>query len=282
MAIIFHEGSKEFHIYNEEISYIIKILDNNQLGNLYYGKKVHDRDSFSYLLEGKLRSLAAYIFEDNYELSLQYTKQEYPSYGTTDFRYPAFEIKQENGSKITNFEFKSHKIFKGKRKLEGLPATYVEDDNEAETLEITLYDSLIHTELVLSYTIYKELPVIARNVKFIHKGKSTIILNSAMSVCVDFPDSKFEMIHLAGAWGRERHVKIRKLEQGTQAIYSMAGASSSEHNPFIALKRTNVDEFNGEVYGFSLVYSGNHLEQIEVSTHDMTRVIIGIHPDTFE
>ncbi|MBX4271696.1 alpha-galactosidase [Clostridium estertheticum] len=282
MAIIFHEGSKEFHIYNEEISYIIKILDNNQLGNLYYGKKVHDRDSFSYLLEGKLRSLAAYIFEDNYELSLQYTKQEYPSYGTTDFRYPAFEIKQENGSKITNFEFKSHKIFKGKRKLEGLPATYVEDDNEAETLEITLYDSLIDTELVLSYTIYKELPVIARNVKFIHKGKSTVILNRAMSVCVDFPDSKFEMIHLAGAWGRERHVKIRKLEQGTQAIYSMAGASSSEHNPFIALKRTNVDEFNGEVYGFSLVYSGNHLEQIEVSTHDMTRVIIGIHPDTFE
>ena len=282
MNIIFHENSKEFHIYNEEISYIIKILDNNQLGNLYYGKKIHERNSFSYLLQGGMRPLAAYVFDGNYDLSLQYTKQEYPSYGTTDFRYPAFEIKQENGSKITNFEYRSYEIFQGKKKLEGLPATYVEDEKEAQTLEITLFDSLIRTELVLSYTIYKELPVITRNAKFINKGNATIILNKAMSICMDLPDSDFEMIHLAGAWSRERHVKARKLEQGIQGIYSMTGTSSAEHNPFIALKRANTDEFNGEVYGFSLVYSGNHLDQVEVSTQDMARVIMGIHPDTFE
>ena len=34
------------------------------------------------------------------KFSLEELKQEYPSYGTTDFRYPAFEIHQENGSKI--------------------------------------------------------------------------------------------------------------------------------------------------------------------------------------
>jgi len=136
--------------------------------------------------------------------------------------------------------------------------------------------------LVLSYTIYKELPVITRNAKFINKGNATIILNKAMSICMDLPDSDFEMIHLAGAWSRERHVKARKLEQGIQGIYSMTGTSSAEHNPFIALKRANTDEFNGEVYGFSLVYSGNHLDQVEVSTQDMARVIMGIHPDTFE
>lgn len=282
MAIIFHEASKEFHIYNREVSYIIKILDNNQLGNLYYGKRIHDRDSFSYVLQGKLRSLAAYVFEDDYSLSLQYTCQEYPSYGTTDFRYPAFEIKQENGSKVTNFEYKCHDIFYGKKKLEGLPATYVEKEEEAQTLEITLYDSLIDTQLLLSYTIYEDMPVITRNAKFIHKGKSTVILNRAMSASIDLPDSNFQMVQLSGAWSRERYIKTRTLEQGIQGIYSMTGTSSSEHNPFIALKRPNADEFNGEIYGLSLVYSGNHLEQAEVSTHDMTRVIIGIHPDTFE
>ena len=282
MAIIFHDDSKAFHIYNDHLSYIIKILDNHQLGNLYYGKKVHDRESFSYLLEGKLRPLAAYAFEGDYFLSLQYIKQEYPSYGTTDFRYPALEIKQENGSKITNFEYQSYKIFDGKKKLEGLPATYVEKDSEAQTLEITLYDALIETELILSYTIYNELPVITRNAKLIYKGKNYVILNRSMSASIDLPDSNFEMINLAGAWSRERHIKIRKLEQGVQQIYSMRGTSSAEHNPFIALKRPNADEFTGEVYGFSLVYSGNHLEQVEVDTHDMTRVLIGIHPDTFE
>lgn len=282
MAIIFHEDSGEFHIYNKEVSYIIKILDNKQLGNLYYGKKVHDKKSFDYLLEGKLRPLAAYVFEENYSFSLQYIKQEYPSYGTTDFRYGAIEIKQENGSKITNFEYKSHKIFRGKKQLDGLPSTYVEDDREAESLEIILYDSLIDIELILSYTVYDDLPVITRNAKVINKSKNSIVINKAMSVCVDLPDCNFEMVHLAGAWSRERYIKCKRLDQGIQGIYSMTGTSSSEHNPFIALKRQNADEFNGEVYGFSLIYSGNHLEQVEVDNHDMTRVLIGIHPDTFE
>lgn len=282
MAIVFHGDSKEFHIYNDYISYIIKILDNGQLGNLYYGKRIHDRESFSYLLRGKLRSLAAYVFEDEYSFSLQYTNQEYPAYGTTDFRYPAHEIKQENGSRITDFKYKSHIIYKGKKCLKGLPSTYVEDDNEADTLEIVLYDELIGTELVLTYTLYCSMPVLTRNARFIKTGSGRIVLQKAMSTSIDLPDSDFEMISLSGAWGRERYVKKRKLEHGIQGIYSMRGASSAEHNPFIALKRPNTDEISGEIYGFSLVYSGNHIAQAEVDTHNITRVLMGIHPDTFE
>ena len=42
MAIIFHQASKEFHLYNAQISYIIKILENGQLGHVYYGKHITD------------------------------------------------------------------------------------------------------------------------------------------------------------------------------------------------------------------------------------------------
>lgn len=282
MAIKYSEKSREFHLYNNEISYVIKILDNNQLGNLYYGKRIHHKESFSNLFEGAMRPLAAYVFEGDTYFSLQHTKQEYPSYGTTDFRYPAFEIKQKNGSKITNFEFETYNIFKGKKKLEKLPATYVENENEAQTLEIILYDTLINTRLVLSYTIYEELPIITRNAKFIYEGKEEIILTKAMSCSLDLPDYDYEMLHLAGAWSRERHVKTKKLEQGVQGIYSLRGTSSAEHNPFIALKRPNTTEFAGEVYGFSLVYSGNFLGEILVDTHDTSRIMLGIHPNMFE
>lgn len=153
MAIKFNKKTREFHLYNEDISYIIKVLDNNQLGNLYYGKRIHHKESFSYLFEGGLRSLAAYVFEGDTYFSLQHTRQEYPSYGTTDFRYPAFEIKQVNGSKITNFEFVDYNIFEGKKKLQGLPATYVESEKEAQTLEVISYDSVIKTRLVLSLSL---------------------------------------------------------------------------------------------------------------------------------
>lgn len=282
MPIIFHKESGEFHLYNKEISYIIKILPNNQLGNLYFGKAINDRTSFSHLFQKKPRSLSAYIFDNDPSFSLQYTSQEYPSYGTTDFRCPAFEIKQKNGSRISCFEYQKHEIFPGKKNIKGLPATYVEGTHEAETLEITLYDKVMETELVLSYTIFNDYSAIARSAKFINKSEDTIVLERAMSASIDFIGCNFEMIHLSGAWSRERHIKKRKLQQGIQAIYSMRGISSAEHNPFIALIRPNTDENYGEAYGFSLIYSGNHLEQVEVDTHDMTRVIMGIHPDTFQ
>ena len=51
MAIRFHQTSKEFHLYNEKISYIIKILENGQLGHVYYGKRITDREDFGYLVE---------------------------------------------------------------------------------------------------------------------------------------------------------------------------------------------------------------------------------------
>ena len=48
MAIKFHHTSKEFHLYNEKISYVIKVLKNGQLGHVYYGKKLTDKESFEY------------------------------------------------------------------------------------------------------------------------------------------------------------------------------------------------------------------------------------------
>lgn len=281
MPIQFHEQSKTFHLYNEEISYIFKVLENNQLGQLYYGKKIKDREQFDHFLEMRPRAMAVCAFEGNLNFSLEHIKQEYPAYGSGDMRHPAFDILQENGSRIVNFTYLDYQILKGKPVLFGLPATYVENDDEATTLLITLHDEVIHTDLVLSYTIYEKRPVICRNAKFIHHGKEDITLQSAMSMNLDLPDKDYEMIELTGAWSRERFVKERKLEHGIQSIYSMRGCSSSNFNPFIALKRENTDEFIGEVLGFSFVYSGNFLAQVEVDTYNVTRVTMGIHPNCF-
>ena len=281
MSIIFNKESKEFHLFNNSISYVIKILRNNQLGQLYFGKKIHQRDSYDYLLENAYRPMSAYVYEGEYGLSLEHIKQEYPSYGTTDFKYPAYEILQKNGSRITNFEYVSHKIYSGKPKLKGLPATYTEEASEANTLEITLFDSVINAELVLIYTIFNNESAIARSCRFINKGKESLELTNAMSMCLDLPDCNYELIQLSGAWAREREVRKRKLEQGIQAISSARGNSSHNHNPFIALKRPNADEFQGEALGFSLVYSGNFLAQVEVDTYDVSRVLMGINPFGF-
>ena len=46
-AIVFHKEERVFHLYNEEISYIMRIMENEQLEHLYYGKRIPDREGFS-------------------------------------------------------------------------------------------------------------------------------------------------------------------------------------------------------------------------------------------
>lgn len=282
MPIIYNEKTREFHLYNQEISYIIKILDNDQPGQLYYGKRLTHREDFGHLFEYAMRDMSPYAFEENSTFSLENIKQEYPTFGCGDMRFPAYEIERENGSHVVEFVYKEHKIYNGKPKLEGLPATYVESDDEAQTLELVLEDTSINTRIVLLYTIYEAFPVIARSVRFECDSDEKITLLSAMSACVDLPDKDYEMIDLAGVWARERHVRRHKLDYGIQSIYSMRGCSSYQFNPFLALARENADEFQGQVYGFSLVYSGNFLAQTEVDNYDTARVLMGIHPNGFK
>lgn len=282
MAIIFHKQSKCFHLYNNEVSYIMRIMENGQLENLYYGKKIHDKEDFAYFHDEAIRSQMSVCIPEPGLLSMQYTRQEYPSYGTGDYRSPAVTIAQENGSRIIDFKYAGHEIYSGKKEILPLPATYVEEKEEAETLEVTLHDNVMDTDLILSYTIYEAYPVITRNTKFVHKGKEKIVLERAMSASVEFLDMDYEMVQLSGGWSRERYVKNRKLEMGIQSIQSLNGTCcGAEHNPFLALKRPHTTESQGEVYGFSLVYSGNYLGQVEVSTFDMTRVMLGINPEDF-
>ena len=49
--IVFHDKTKTFHLYNEKISYIMCVLENGHMGQIYFGKKIHDKEDFSYLVE---------------------------------------------------------------------------------------------------------------------------------------------------------------------------------------------------------------------------------------
>ncbi|EFR43871.1 alpha-galactosidase [Streptococcus pseudoporcinus] len=282
MSIKFKPKTKEFHLYNQEVSYIFCVLSNGQLGHLYYGKRINPDESYLQFIEGEYRSLTSFVSEENSTFSLQHTRQEYPSFGTGDYADAAFMIKTKDGSRLSDFKFYDFKIQKGKPTLEGLPSTYVDSDEEAETLTIQLRDDYSQTLLELTYTIYENRPVITRHARFEQLGDEVIVLEKALSMSLDLLDSDFKCLHLDGAWGRERHVNVLPLKQGCHSIYSLKGASSAEHNPFLALLRGSANENFGEVFGFSLVYSGNFIGQIDVSPYDEARINFGIHPENFE
>ena len=280
-SILFNEECRQFHLTNDEISYIFRVSEDGKLLQLYYGAAVPERD-YSYLVELQHRPMTTYRKEGNLRYSLEHVRQEFPEYGTTDFRHPAICLRQENGSRITDFVYVSHQIVDGKPALEGLPATYTETQTEAKTLILTLRDEVTEVEVQLFYTIFADWPVIARSSKVINQGRETCYLESLASLSLDLPDANYDWLQLSGAWARERHIKERPLQQGIQSIESTRGISSPHHNPFVALKRPETTEFSGPVLGAALVYSGNFLIQAEVDTYDVTRMQLGINPFGFE
>lgn len=283
MGIQFVEKTKTFHLYNQGISYIMTVLSNGHMGQLYFGKKIHVKEDYSYLLETAARSTTAYVeVEDDTLFSLEIAKQEYGVYGTSDYRQPAIEVRQENGSCLLDLKYVGHEIMEGKPGLSGLPATYVEDKKEAQTVVIFLKDEHAGLEVQMNYTIFEERNCIARSVKIINSGVQNLHLQTAMSLCLDLPDYDYEMMQFSGAWGRERHIYTRKLVPGIQSVGSRRGYSSHEQNPHLILKREHTNEFQGEAMGFNFVYSGNFLAQVEVENHDLARVLLGIHPDSFD
>ena len=280
MAIVYDASSKTFNLSTSKTSYVLKVLGSNHVAHVYWGKKIKGKN-LDYVLRSKNWGSFLTNTDNIDDFMLVMTPQEYPGYGSTDLRTPAVELQFSDGTSATDFRYESHNIYAGKNKLNNLPATYVEDENEAMTLELTLVDSLKNVKLILSYSVFEEFDAITRSVKIINESNEDVNINRVLSANVDFRDSDYELLQLSGAWARERHIIRKEIRSGSQSIGSRRGSSSHAQNPFMALVRKDTTEQHGEVYGFSLIYSGNFLANVEVDMYENARAQIGINPFDF-
>lgn len=276
MNIKYNQGEKTFHLYNNKVSYVMKILMHGEIGHLYYGERLHG-ESFEHMYYQKhYPSVSVYREVSGYSMSGM--RQEYSSFGGTDFSVGSYSIRQENGSKLSEFEYVSYKIMSDKPKIDNLPSS----SGLSKTLEIKLYDKLTEVEMYLYYTVFENSTIIARSTKFINIGNQNLYIESALSAQLDFDTSDFSLIQLDGAWARERNMTKRSIEQGRTIIESTLGASGHIQNPLMILCKDNADENQGQVYAMTIVYSGSFIGSVDVASHQRTRLSMGIHPQNFE
>lgn len=280
--IIWNAEKQFFHLQNEQVSYVLGLTHQRYLVHCYWGKRLAtfsqaddypklDRSSFSPTPAG---------WPDR-TFSLDTVLQEYPGHGAGDYREPAFEVRYADGQQVSNLHYISHQIIAGKPPLAGLPATWVGTPDEAETLLVTLEDPLTHLQVELRYSLFRDLPVVARSARITNGGDAPLRLLRALSCAVDFADSEFEQIQFPGAWARERQQHRQRLNPGITVLDSKRGASSTHQQPFIGLVRPETTEMQGEAWGLHLVYSGNFTARTEVDAYQQTRVLLGINPHGF-
>ena len=206
---------------------------------------------------------------------------EYPTHGLGDYRDDAFSVLNENGHTATSFSYKSHKVYKGKPGIKGLPATFGNEE-ECETLEITGVDAANGLEITLFYTVFENVDAIARHVSIKNTGRyKKIKLTKVLSSCTEFYGDEYDTIFLHGSWARERIIDRKPLGYGKHYVSSLRGESSHQEHPFIALLSKDADEDREDVYGFNFIYSGNFIAQAEKSQFDTVRVMMGINPVDF-
>ena len=280
MGIKFIEDKKIFKLDAKDTSYIISVIDEEQfVGHVYFGKKIIDED-VNYLL--RLEESPYVPSKNNRDRVSFYDSfpTEYSTHGIGDFRESCLQVRDKNGNTSCRLQYLSHEIYKGKKKLAGLPATFG-DDNECTSLEITCIDNDLNLEVILIYTVFENLDVITRSVRVKNCAEDSIALTKVLSACIDFDGINYDMISLHGSWARERHISRKKISYGKQAVSTVRGESSHQDNPFIALLDSSATDESGNVYGFNFVYSGNFFTQVEGCQFDTTRVVMGINPVDF-
>ncbi|MCR4886774.1 MAG: hypothetical protein K5919_07650, partial [Clostridiales bacterium] len=93
-----------------------------------------------------------------------------PTEGRGDYRPPMVSVRDGEGQNCTELFYENYRIEPGKPRLNGLPASYVEREDEADTLVITLGDPLTGLKAELSYTLYRERPVLAVSARYLNQG----------------------------------------------------------------------------------------------------------------
>ena len=273
MAIRFHEDTRSFFLQTGKSTYALMIDKDDHLLNLHWGAPIEDCD-LSVLL-------ACYVDGASFDPAHAHRPYEIPTRSGCFYGTAALGVRQHEGNTVAELRYESHKIIPGKPALPGLPATYVDDDANAETLIITLRDPLTGLRVEEMLTVFAGNGAIARSMRIINDGPDTVELYGALSGNVQFWDHNFEVVHLKGRWACERHVVRTPLGMGSYRIESQRGASGHENTPFLMLVRPETTEFSGEAWAMSFVYSGSFCAQAEVTTYGQTRMSMGLNSEVF-
>ncbi len=274
MPIIFIKKSRQFIIHTANTTYAFDIVKDKYLRHIYYGKKkkkIVPEDPKGY-------SFSPFLIENGYKFSPDTLPCEISFFGSGDFRSTSLRINSD-GTGVTDFTYDSYRIYSGRASLDGLPEA--EADEDTQTLEIKMRDTVSGCILFLYYTVYPEKDIIGRYIKIENRGIASVKIESCASLELPITRPDLDMISFWGGHVRECNLQRVPLHHGVQSVFSRRGASSHQYNPFFALCSHSANEERGDVYGFNFIYSGSFANEVELDQTGTAKVMISLGKDTF-
>ncbi len=271
-----------FRMTTQNTSYWFKLTPFGHLEHIHYGPRLKEQSVDGLLLKRTAMTGSSVCYdESDQNYCLDNMCLEWSGIGRGDYRHSPAEMKMPDGTFTCDFQYKSYSISPGNIPIEALP-TACGQENECQTLELILEDTSNKCKLLLYYTVYERVNVITRRAVLENYNEKPLVIRRLMSMMVDLPDRSFRLVTFDGGWIKEAHRHERPLAYGLYINSSTTGASSNRHNTGFLLTEHGASEEHGNVYGFNLIYSGNHYGAVELSNHGAVRVMQGINPHCFE
>lgn len=258
-----------FHLKTDTYSYLFRINGYGILEHLHFGAPVRteDADSFA-VIPGLGWGSSVVLDRENTASSLDFLPLEWSGSGRGDYRESPLEI-----GVSTDFRFTSFRILEGVSAIScGLPQAH----GAEETLEVTLTQP--GAALKLYYTPYPT--ALVRRSVLENTGDTPIRVQKLMSSSIDLPGD-YCMATFNGGWIAEMRRHDTPIGGSKVVNESLTGASSNRHNPGFLIFEPGATETDGRVFGFNLLYSGNHYASAQQSLQGLTRIMQGINPSNF-
>lgn len=260
-------------------SLLIRVNEVGKIVTEYFGSSLGDVDDVTPLL-ATFPTVAGrsvvYDEEKDPNICLNFIHNEFSTLNKGDFLSPSAIIVSED-SCTYDFTFSKAEI------REPLPHPNCPSPYEAEEeLVLTLEDKAMNVSSELHYITYKDSDVIGRYSTIINNGEKKIVLKKLASLQIGLLDKGYELISFYGSWGNEFKKNVDDVGHVRYSFDSVTGSSNDYHNPLFLLKEKTASYTHGGAYGFNLVYSGNHLEEIEMNSYNQIRIVTGISPHLFE
>ena len=271
-----------FLLTTDNTSYWFRITKFGHLEHIHYGERLAVQDPEGLALKRTAMFGSSVLYDEADPVyCLDTMALEWSGIGRGDYRYSPAEIKMPDGSFACDFVVREHRIVKGCVPMETLPGAYGDED-DCDTIEITLENTSNRVELLLYYTVFPKTDVITRRAVLLNRSDKPLVIRRLMSMMTDMPNQGYRLVTFDGGWIKEAHRHERPVQYGLYVNESTTGASSNRHNPGFLLAEAQAGETHGRVYGFNLIYSGNHYGAAELSAQELVRVQLGISPHCFE
>ena len=257
-----------FHLKTDHYSYLLRINKWGQPEHLHFGAPVRTQDFTGFLCRPGLGWGACVLLDDSDSGSCPDDKAlEWSGSGRGDYRESPLEV-----GAATDLRFAGAQVGKAAPMASGLPMAH----GGSETLEVSLQQNGLDLKLI--YTPYET--ALTRRAVLKNTGTEPVTLGKLMSYSVDLPGS-YTMTSFHGGWIAEMRRRDTPVTDAKVVLESRTGASSNRCNPGFLLSQPGATEEAGRVYGFNLVYSGNHYASAQRSLQGFTRVMQGINPAEF-